>query len=184
MVLRRGRWRAGARMCGRRSRGRCDAARRCHLQSALPVTGPWLDQAAGEIEGAAPAIFLQHRRADAGGAVRDVVEGEAHHRLACRTDACGAAQEMPGEAIGDARLEGSTMAAHLRSLSNRSDAGVRASAPRKPSQLPEDALSPRCRPQCRGAASGRQFGGQLRARVGCAPAARNLRGLFGRRASK
>src|SRR5581483_677121 len=68
------------------------------IDAVTMVIGP-IDQAAGDIKGAAAANLLQNRRADGGRAQRDVVEGEAHHRLAA-LESHRRGKEVPGEPVG------------------------------------------------------------------------------------
>src|SRR6202035_2197978 len=100
-----------------------------------PEARPLADQAAGDVEGPAPAKFFQHRRADGCRAPRYVVEGKAdHRRVAGQPKRRGT--EMPGEAVADARFQLRPVGAH-GCCHLPWQAGCAAAAPlaRKPSQL-------------------------------------------------
>src|SRR5580700_698390 len=99
------------------------------------AAGPLTNQAAGDVEGCAPAIFFQNRRADGCRALRYVVEGEADHRsVAGQPKRCGT--KMPGEAVADARVQLRSVSAHgCSQLSWRAGCAAAAPLARKPSQL-------------------------------------------------
>src|ERR1700738_381181 len=71
---------------------------------AGPVAGPPIDQAAGDIEGAARTVLLEQGSADGGGTLGSVVEGEADHRAIARQPKW-LGKEMSRQPVADARSE-------------------------------------------------------------------------------